>query len=38
MNICFQKTHQRAFSSWPLRAEVLRGAIEAAVAAGYRRL
>ena len=36
MNICFQKTHQRAFGTWPLKGDVLRGAIEAAVAAGYR--
>jgi 2,5-diketo-D-gluconate reductase B len=36
MNICFQKTHQRAFGTYPLTGEVLRAAIEAAVAAGYR--
>ncbi len=36
MNICFQKTHQRAFGTWPLRGEVLHAAIGAAVAAGYR--
>ena len=36
MTICFQKTHQPAFGTWPLKAQVLRGAIEAAVAAGDR--
>ena len=36
MTICFQKTHQPAFGTWPLKAQVLRGVIEAAVAAGDR--
>jgi 2,5-diketo-D-gluconate reductase B len=36
MNICFQKTYQRAFGTYPLQGEVLHSAIEAAVAAGYR--
>ena len=36
MNICFQKTHQRAFGTFPLKGEVLIKAIEAAAAAGYR--
>lgn len=36
MNICFQKTYQRAFGTYPLGGAVLHGAIQAAVAAGYR--
>lgn len=36
MNITFQKTHQRAFGTFPLKGETLRGAIGAALAAGYR--
>lgn len=36
MNIIFQKNHQRAFGTFPLKGDVLRGAIEAAIAAGYR--
>lgn len=36
MNIMFQKTHQRAFGTFPLKGEVLRGAIAAAIATGYR--
>lgn len=36
MNIMFQKTHQRAFGTFPLKGDVLRAAIEAAVLAGYR--
>ncbi len=36
MNICFQKSHQRAFGTYPLKGDVLAGAISAAVAAGYR--
>lgn len=36
MSICFQKTHQRAFGTYPLKGEVLRAAIAAALAAGYR--
>jgi 2,5-diketo-D-gluconate reductase B len=36
MNITFQKTHQRAFGTYPLKGDVLRAAVDAAVAAGYR--
>lgn len=36
MNITFQKNHQRAFGTFPLKGDVLRSAIEAALAAGYR--
>lgn len=36
MNILFQKNHQRAFGTFPLKGEVLRTAIAAAIAAGYR--
>ncbi len=36
MNIYFQKTHQRAFGTYPLKGEVLAQAIEAAAEAGYR--
>jgi 2,5-diketo-D-gluconate reductase B len=36
MNICFQKTHQRVFGTFPLKGDVLRTAIAAAVEAGYR--
>lgn len=36
MNITFQKNHQRAFGTFPLKGDVLRGAIAAAVSAGYR--
>jgi 2,5-diketo-D-gluconate reductase B len=38
MNITFQKTHQRAFGTFPLKGDVLRAAIEAAIAVGYRAL
>lgn len=36
MNICFQKTYQRAFGTYPLKGEVLRDAIAAALDVGYR--
>ena len=36
MNIYFQKTHQRAFGTFPLKGDDLRAAIEAATAVGYR--
>jgi 2,5-diketo-D-gluconate reductase B len=36
MNICFQKTNQRAFGTWPLRGAELRAAVEAALGVGYR--
>lgn len=36
MNICFQKTHQRAFGTYPLTGTTLREAIGNAVAVGYR--
>ncbi len=36
MNLMFQKNHQRAFGTFPLKGDVLRGAIDAAIAAGYR--
>lgn len=36
MNICFQKTHQRAFGTYPLKGDALRSAILAAVDVGYR--
>jgi len=36
VNITFRNTFQRAFGTFPLRGEVLRAAIAAALAAGYR--
>lgn len=36
MNICFQKTYQRAFGTYPLTGAVLREAIAAALDVGYR--
>lgn len=36
MNIMFQKNHQRAFGTFPLKGDVLRSAIESAITAGYR--
>jgi 2,5-diketo-D-gluconate reductase B len=36
MNICYQKTHQRAFGTYPLKGEVLAQAIAAAAEVGYR--
>ncbi|MDB5661524.1 MAG: oxidoreductase [Cypionkella sp.] len=36
MNISFQKTHQRAFGTFPLKGEILAQAIAAAAAVGYR--
>lgn len=36
MNIVFQKTNQRAFGTFPLKGDVLRSAIQAAIAVGYR--
>jgi 2,5-diketo-D-gluconate reductase B len=36
MNICFQKTYQRAFGTFPLRGEVLTAAVQAAAQVGYR--
>ena len=36
MNITFQKTHQRAFGTFPLDGDVLSAAIMAAIAVGYR--
>lgn len=36
MNIMFQKNHQRAFGTFPLKGDVLRSAIEFAITAGYR--
>lgn len=36
MNITFQKNHQRAFGTFPLKGDTLRSAIEAAIDAGYR--
>jgi 2,5-diketo-D-gluconate reductase B len=36
MNVTFQKTYQRVFGTFPLGGDVLRAAIEAAVAVGYR--
>ena len=36
MNICFQKTFQRSFGTFPLKGEVLSQAIQAAVKVGYR--
>lgn len=36
MNITFQKNHQRAFGTFPLKGEVLRTASESAIEAGYR--
>lgn len=34
--ICFRKTYQRAFGTYPLKGEVLAGAVAAALDAGYR--
>lgn len=34
--ICFRKTYQRAFGTYPLKGDVLRDAIAAALEAGYR--
>lgn len=36
MNISFQKTHQRAFGTFPLRGEALAAAILSALKVGYR--
>ena len=36
MNITFQKTHQRAFGTYPLHGAALQQAIHAAIGAGYR--
>ena len=36
MNICFQKTNQRTFGTFPLRGETLKSAILAAADVGYR--
>ena len=36
MNIYFQKNHQRAFGTFPLKGDVLLAAIECATAVGYR--
>lgn len=36
MNICFQKTYQRSFGTFPLTGEVLSQAIHAAIKVGYR--
>lgn len=36
MNICFQKTHQRAFGTFPLKGDVLTAAVLAAANVGYR--
>lgn len=36
MNICFEKTHQRSFGTFPLTGEVLRQAIHTATRVGYR--
>jgi 2,5-diketo-D-gluconate reductase B len=38
MNVGFQKTHQRAFGTFPLKGDVLRNAIEAALTVGYRAI
>jgi 2,5-diketo-D-gluconate reductase B len=36
MNICFQKTHQRSFGTFPLTGDILKQAIQAAIDVGYR--
>lgn len=36
MNICYQKTYQRAFGTFPLKGEVLAQAIAVAAEVGYR--
>ncbi|MEY3658689.1 MAG: hypothetical protein RL425_1450 [Pseudomonadota bacterium] len=36
MNICFQKTYQRSFGTFPLKGDILRQAIQAALKVGYR--
>ena len=36
MNICFQKTYQRAFGTYPLKGRELAEAISVAIDAGYR--
>lgn len=38
MNICFQKTNQRAFGTWPLKGDDLRAALETALDVGYRAI
>jgi 2,5-diketo-D-gluconate reductase B len=35
-SICFQKTYQRAFGTYPLKGEALAGAVAAALETGYR--
>ena len=36
MNIIFQKTHQRAFGTYPLKGDMIAAAVQCAVDAGYR--
>ena len=36
MNIYFEKTHQRAFGTYPLTGDVARQAIQDAAEVGYR--
>ena len=36
MNVTFQRNHQRAFGTFPLKGETLHAAIEAALRVGYR--
>lgn len=36
MSICFEKTYQRAFGTYPLKGDVLRDAVAAALEVGYR--
>ena len=36
MNICFQKTYQRAFGTFPLKGGVLKSAVLSAAEVGYR--
>ena len=38
MNICFQKSNQRAFGTWPLKGDDLRNALGAALETGYRAI
>ena len=38
MNICFQKTHQRAFGTYPLTGTELKQALHAALDVGYRAI
>jgi 2,5-diketo-D-gluconate reductase B len=38
MNILFQRTHQRAFGTWPLNGQQLKDALRDAIETGYRAI